>query len=158
MAITKDILSQYVDLKAEIKELRQKIEKLEKELENLTMHGTVKDTVSGGMGGTQHFVIEGIPMPEYNKKRLQLQARKARLVEMEDDLIDTVCMVEKFISEIPDSRMRRIINMRFIDGMKWDSVAAHIGGGNTQESVKQAFHRFMLKYDENCHDCHEKLW
>ena len=51
--------------------------------------------------------------------------------------------VEEYIASIDDSRMRRIVSMRFIDNLSWNQVADRIGGGNTEGSVKMAFQRFM---------------
>ena len=53
--------------------------------------------------------------------------------------------VEQFLTTITDSRMRRIINLRFIDGLSWNNVADKIGGGNTEDSIRMAFNRFMEK-------------
>ena len=47
----------------------------EKQIWKIGEEGTVKDTVSGGMGGIQHFVVEGMPVPELSRKRLLLNKR-----------------------------------------------------------------------------------
>ena len=77
----KEILIQYCDMKEEIKDLRRRIHELEKQIDKIKEEGAVKDTVSGGMGGTQHFVVEGFPVPEYSRKMMLLRTRKAMLVE-----------------------------------------------------------------------------
>lgn len=61
------------------------------------------------------------------------------------ELLETRNKVEEFIAGIDDSRMRRIISLRFTDGLSWNEVADCIGGGNTAGSVKMAFQRFMKK-------------
>lgn len=73
--MTKEVLSQYSDLQEEIKEVRKKIAKLQDDLEKIESGESVIDTVSGGMGGTQHFKIEGVPYPEYGRKRTLLYSR-----------------------------------------------------------------------------------
>ena len=73
--MTKEVLSQYSDLQEEIKEVRKKIAKLQDDLERIENGESVIDTVSGGMGGTQHFKIEGVPYPEYGRKRTLLYSR-----------------------------------------------------------------------------------
>ena len=103
------------------------------------------DTVSGGNGGIQHFKIEGFPYPEYSRKKSLLYARKATLANLELELLETLNQVEEFIASVDDSRMRRIITLRFIDNLSWNKVANHIGGGNTEDSVKKSFYRFMEK-------------
>lgn len=143
MAISKEILVQYADLQQECKEVREKIEKLEKQIEKIESDGNVVDKVRGGEGGLQSFKIEGFPYPEYSRKKTLLNIRKATLCELEIELLETLNQVEEFIAGIKDSHIRRIINLRVIDGLPWNRVADRIGGGNTDDSVKKAFYRFM---------------
>ena len=143
MAISKDVLIQYSDLQKECKEVREKIEKLEKQIDRIEKDGNVIDKVRGGDGGIQSFKIEGFPYPEYSRKKTLLYARKATLASLEMELMETLNQVEEFIARVDDSRMRRIITLRFIDNLSWNKVADRIGGNNTEDSVKKAFYRFM---------------
>lgn len=142
MAISKEILIQYSDLQQECKEVREKIEKLERQIDRIEKDGDVIDKVRGGEGGLQSFKIEGFPYPEYSRKKTLLYARKATLSELEMELLETLNEVEEFIASISDSHIRRIVNLRVIDGLSWNEVARKIGG-NTEDSVKKAFYRFM---------------
>ena len=142
MEISKEILIQYSDLQQECKEVREKIEKLERQIAKIEADGAVVDKVRGGLGGLQSFKIEGFPYPEYSRKKTLLYARKATLSELEMELLETLNEVEEFIASISDSHIRRIINLRVIDGLSWNEVARKIGG-NTEDSVKKAFYRFM---------------
>jgi len=157
--VSKEILIQYSDLQEEIKEVRKKIEKLEiripqieKRINEIEKGEIVKDKVSGGLGGMQHFEIEGVPVKEYQNrktdllsKKLLLNNRKSTLELLEFDLLQKTNEVEEFIASVDDSRMRRIINLRFIENLSWNKVADCIGGGNTEGSIKMAFQRFMEK-------------
>ena len=153
MAISKEIMVQYSDMQEEIKqmrmdiqkEVREKIEKLERQIEKIESDGAVVDKVRGGDGGLQSFKIEGFPYPEYSRKKTLLYARKATLSELEMELLETLNKVEEFITSISDSHIRRIVNLRVVDGLSWNKVADRIGGGNTEGSVKMAFQRFMEK-------------
>ena len=145
MAVSKEILVQYADLQKERKEVREKIEKLEKQIETIENDGNVSDKVRGGDGGLQSFKIDGFPYPEYSRKKTLLYMRKATLSELEMELIETLNEVEEFITTIKDSHMRRIISLRVVDGLSWNKVADRIGGGNTDDSVRKAFDRFMEK-------------
>lgn len=142
MAISKEILIQYSDLQQECKEVREKIEKLERQIAKIEADGAVVDKVRGGLGGLQSFKIEGFPYPEYSRKKTLLYARKATLSELEMELLETLNEVEEFIASISDSHIRRIVNLRVIDGLSWNEVARKVGG-NTEDSVKKAFYRFM---------------
>lgn len=143
--VTKEILIQYSDLQEEIKEVRQRIDKTEKQIERIEKEGTVCDKVMGGEGGLQSFKIEGFPYPEYSRKKTLLYSRKATLTSLEMELLETLNQVEEFIASVDDSRMRRIINLRFIENLSWNKVADRIGGGNTEDSIRMAFNRFMEK-------------
>ena len=145
MAISKEVLIQYSDLQKECKEVREKIEKLEKQIDRIEKDGNVIDKVRGGDGGLQSFKIEGFPYPEYSRKKTLLYARKATLSELEMELLETLNEVEKFIASVKDSHMRRIISLRVVDGLSWNKVADCIGGGNTEDSIRMSFNRFMEK-------------
>lgn len=162
--MTKEILIQYSDLQEEIKETRKRIEKIENQLKRMESDGTVFDKVMGGAGGIQPFKIEGFPYPEYTRKKTLLSARKAILADFEAELFKTLSEVEQFITSIKDSRMRRIITLRFLENLSWQQVADRIGGGNTEDSVRMAFNRFMKKElnfklaeNESCSICSEKI-
>lgn len=143
--ISKEILTQYSDLQEEVKEVRNRIESTEKQIAKIEEEGNVIDTVSGGSGGIQHFRIEGFQYPEYSRKKSLLYVRKATLVNLELELTETLNQVEEFIAGVEDSRIRRIITLRFIENLSWNKVADRIGGGNTEDSVKKMFYRFMEK-------------
>nr|DAU34023.1 MAG TPA: Protein of unknown function (DUF722) [Caudoviricetes sp.] len=143
--VTKEVLSQYSDLQEEIKEVRLKIERLERDIDRIEDGEMVIDSVTGGNGGKQHFKIEGVPFPEYSRKKTLLYARKATLQLLEDDLLEKTNEVEEFITSIDDSRIRRIINLRFLENKTWNQVADYIGGGNTEDSVRKSFTRFLEK-------------
>ena len=158
--VSKSVLKQYIDLKAEAEEIREKISKLEKQIGDIEKrikeieekNETVKDKVMGGLGGIQGFNIEGIPMREYEKKksdlmvkRLLLNQRKSTLEILEYQIIQQTNDVEEFIASIDDSRMRRIVNLRFIQNLSWNKVADRIGGGNTEDGIRMSFDRFMQK-------------
>lgn len=145
MKPTKSILAQYADIKKETDEVRRKMEKVEAEIKRMERDGNVIDTVRGGSGGNQHYKIEGFPNPRYSRKKAVLRERQKRLSDLEDALLDTLNQVEGFIDGIEDSRMRRIINLRFVENLSWNQVADCIGGGNTEGSIKMAFARFMEK-------------
>lgn len=157
--MTKETLSQYADLlleadevKERIKKLERQIEKAEKVISQIEKEGTVFDSVSGGYGGTQHFKIEGFPNEKYTHeksrwqmKRLLLEQDKIILEQLEDDIHYQTKEIDCFIKSIRDSYMRRIINLRFINRQSWKCVAQKIGGGNSEDTVRKAFERFLQK-------------
>lgn len=51
--------------------------------------------------------------------------------------------VERFISTIPDSLTRQIVELRCVKCYKWCEVAKKVGGGNTADGVRKAFNRYL---------------
>ena len=158
--VTKKVLKQYISLKNEVKETKEKIKSLEiqicqisKRLREIEVKKeSVRDKVKGGMGGIQGFQIEGIPIREYQTKKSELMMnnillnqRKSTLEILEYELLEKTNEIERFIMGIQDSQMRRIISLRFIENLSWNMVADRIGGNNTEDSIRKAFERFMKK-------------
>ena len=143
--VQKEILAQYTDLQQEVKELQMQIENLENQISKMEKEGNVTDSVKGGLGGIQHFKVEGFPVPAHYKKTALLRERRFRLEKREIKLLETLNQVEEFIESINDSYIRRIIQLRIVDNLTWQQVADRMGGSNTDESVKKAFYRFMNK-------------
>lgn len=141
--VTKAIIIQYNSLLKERDELIQRIDKLENQIDKIVEDGAVIDKVMGGEGGLQAFKIEGFPYPEYSKKKLWLNKNRAILQRREEQISKTLNEVEEFISSIDDSHIRRIVTFRIVEGLSWNEVADKIGGGNTNESVKKTYYRFM---------------
>lgn len=154
--VTKQILTQYADLKIEANELRKKISyleeripKLEKRIADIEDGEMVRDKVYGGAGGEQGFNIEGVPVIEYHEKKTDLllkrnllEERKKLLNTLELELLWHINEIEKFVRSIEDSHIRNIVRLRVLEGKSWNEVADAMGGGNTDLSVKKAFHRF----------------
>lgn len=141
--VLKKTLSQYNSLLKEKDQVVKRIKTLEKQIKRIESEGTVKDTVSGGNGGIQHFVVEGVPSTEYAIKRRFLIERKNKLKELEIKIDASLNEIESFVCDIDDSTIRLIISLRFIDGLSWNQVADCVGGKNTEESVRKMFTRYM---------------
>ena len=140
----KEVLTQYCDVQQEIKDIRDKINNLEIQIEKMEEKGyMVKDSVVGGEGGIQHFPIEGYPYPEYSRKRTLLIARRQQLADRELKLLELTNQAEEYINQITDSRMRRMITYRFLDNLTWVQVAHRMGKHHTEESCRKAVERFL---------------
>lgn len=141
--VSKEILIQYCDMQQEISELMDRKKNLEKQFKSFLDGGTVTDMVTGGVGGIQHFKIEGFPIVDYEKTRTALMRNIQKIEDKYTELMNIQCEVEEYIDSIDDSRMRRIIRMRFLDKMTWNQIADKMSGNNTEDSIKKAFYRFM---------------
>ena len=85
----------------------------------------------------QNHTLEGSPACASGIVTKYCTARLRAEQEL-DKLID-------YITDIPDSQIRQIFNLRFIDGYKWKTVADIVGGGNTEASMKMAVTRYLQK-------------
>ena len=149
----KNVLVQYCDMKEEIKDLRRRITETEKQIFRIAEEGTVKDTVSGGMGGIQHFVVEGMPVPELSRKKLLLNKRKAMLIEKENELLELMNQAEEYINSIEKSELRIMFRLHYIDNLTWVQVAHRLNSifpkrriAYTEDSCRMKNKRF---FDEN---------
>lgn len=143
--VDRKFLEQYADMVREIPELEAKIDRLEAQIAKIEAEGAVKDTVSGGNGGTQHFVIEGFPIPEYKKKRTRLLSVKMSYEQLKNNVEEKVMEIETFIAGIDDSRIRRIITMKYIDGLSWTETAEKLGRYATADSARKEFERYFQR-------------
>lgn len=141
--MTKNVLTQYDDLLRELKEVEQRVANVKAEIRKIEEEGEVTDMVAGGYGGIQHFTIQGFPVPEYKRKKSQLRHREIILNALKSEIEDTVNDVHVYINGIQDSHIRRIIAMRYIDGMTWKQIAKNVGGGNTEDAVRKTVERFL---------------
>lgn len=151
-----NVLSQYADLVKEQKDLAERIastqrniENIERRLQKIEAGEVVKDKVYGGEGGTQGFVIEGVPTAEYEMLKTSLLRKKLLLEkqidiqrEQEEVVLLALTEVEEFITRIEDSHIRRIVRFRVVDGLTWRQVAHRMGGNNTEDGVYKAYRRF----------------
>lgn len=53
--------------------------------------------------------------------------------------------LSRYISTVEDSQMRQILTLRYIECLTWNQVADAIGGGNTEDSVRKAHDRYLLR-------------
>lgn len=79
----KEILVQYCEMKEEIKDIRRRKEKLEKEIKGL---GVVSDSVKGTRrDGTYGSIkITGYPTPEYYRKKAAVE-KLQKMLDTEND-------------------------------------------------------------------------
>lgn len=146
--VSKEILIQYTDLQQEIKYLSKKIDELKNERikhEAKKKHDMVRAS-SKEYPYVEHSVhIEGLTTTsemflnsKINTEIRKLESRYENLLHVTNDVLD-------FIESIDDSHMRMIITYRIIENYSWGKVADAMGGGNTEDSVRKAFVRFIEK-------------
>lgn len=147
----KAILVQYCEMKEEIKDIRARIKKLDKFLENPpVVSDTVKGTRKDGMIGP--IRITGIPQPMYVRK-LQIRERYRQLLEKKEaELLELACQAEEYIQSIPKPELRIMFRLYYIDGLTWLQVAHRMNSmfpkkkvPFTEDSCRMRNNRFLDK-------------
>ena len=139
----KHILLQYIDMVQEKEEIQKRISKLNRKLERINQEGNVRDAVKGGSGGWQTFHMEGFPVADEDEAKYLLNKNIRLLQQREHEIEEKVLLVEEYLNTLDDSRMRRMITKRYIEGKKWWKVAEEMGKVYTEESCKKQMERFF---------------
>ena len=122
-------------------------------MERINEEGNVKDAVKGGNGGLQTFHIEGFPVADEDETKYLLNKNIRLLSQREHDIVEKVTNVEEYLNTMDDSRMRRMITKRYIEGKRWGEIAEEMGTQYTEYSCKKQMERFLEKI-KVCHTCH----
>ena len=92
----KEVLIQYCEMKEEIKDIRQRIKKLDRFLEEPhQVSDTVKGTRSDGTIGS--IKITGYPVPDYYRKQALRERYRQILERKEAELLELTCQAEEYI-------------------------------------------------------------
>lgn len=147
----KQVLEQYYHLREEIRDLRKRIDQGEKYLREMEEEGyQVSDSVKGTRkdGTIGSIRITGFPLPEYERVKTMTKKRIAKLRIMEDDLLEVMNQVDDFINAIPQSDLRQIFRLYYLDDMTWLQVATN---------MNRRFPKKRIKYTEDsCRKRHDR--
>ena len=122
ITLDKEILVQYCEMREEIKDLRKRIQKLDRFLENPPV---VADVVKGTRrdGTIGPIKITGIPEPEYVRKQ-GIRERYRKMLELKEaELLELTCQAEEYIQGIEKADLRIMFRLYYIDGLTWVKVA-----------------------------------
>lgn len=146
MGIDKNVLEQYTSIKKEIADLERmiaqsnsKIKKFEKQVVSDTVTGTRQDLTIGPIK------ITGIAQQQIDRENELNRNRIQKMKRFKKKLEKLVAEVEEYIQKIPDSEVRRIARMRYIENLSWRRVAVHMGKGYTEDSCRIKMDRFLGK-------------
>ena len=136
----KNILDQYMDACALIKETEADIQELKKRKR------VVQDSFKGSNPEfpyqSQSFHIEGTT--ERTGDWSLLAAEQRILADRKANAAKIKTEVEAWMNTIPQ-RMQRIIRMKIFKNLEWERIADEIGRGATGDSVRKEFERFIKK-------------
>ncbi len=147
--MNRNILAQYSNMRKEIKDLRDRIKKLDKFLANPPIvSDTVKGTRRDGMIGP--IKITGIPEPMYKRKQRLRKQHQQLLEGKEVELLELTCQAERYIQSIPKSELRIMFRLYYIDDLTWVQVAHRMNSmfpkkriKYTEDSCRMRINRFF---------------
>lgn len=136
--MTKDILFQYGELKTEIEKLRNKIDALDKKGDVIT------DQVRGS--STEFPYIEhNITISSFDwKKTSKLKELRDILKNRENKLLEEQMKIEEFISTIPFSDIRQIVEHRILDNATWLQIMFMMNY-KSESMARMKFERYIHK-------------
>ena len=157
----KSILSEYADMKEEIKDLRRRISEDQNRIDQLK-RTIVSDSVTCGKKGKKPIrtvKIKGFPQVEINRRVALMERRQAKLQMLETDLIEKQLQVEEYIQTIQKSELRIMFRLYFIDDLSYPKVAMRMNQiypkrkiKYTDENVKKRIQRYF----ENVPQCPDR--
>lgn len=121
------------------------LQKYEKELAELydDSAGSMSPDMSGmphGSAASGSKVFFGVERNEVyiNDLKQKISEYKERLYKY-----------RQFFASIEDDLTLQIFELRFKYSFRWEQVAAHIGGNNTENTVKKVCYRYLEKYNND---------
>jgi hypothetical protein len=130
--MTKKELSQLYYLNREIEEMKNRLAELECAATVCTSTITGMPHASGISDKVGKYAAEIADL----KSLLDLNLKKC-FYELN--------RLSRYINGIDDSEMRMILSLRYINGLRWEQVAASISPYASCESVRKAHDRFLKK-------------
>lgn len=128
--LTNKELSQLYWLNSEIVEEKRKLDELETAASNCTAKITGLPHASGTSTKIENYAI------------LIAEQRELIDAKVKQSIIE-YNRLNRYIASIDDCLMRQILSLRYVNGFSWFQVATHIGGGNTEDSVRMACQRYL---------------
>lgn len=130
--MTRGELVEYCDLKNEIADLENRIDKIRK------LSEMVSDTVQNGY--KHRAIIYGVDL---NRKR-KLYMYENKLQEFYDKLFEEQNKIEDYIETIPNSSIRQIFRYKYIDGFSWIQIQVLMEYKH-EDTARKKHDRFLEK-------------
>ena len=133
-------LEQYRDLAKEVKMLERKISDLESRPGSF-----VADSVVGSSPCIP-FQPHAITIQGYgNQYQDKINVLRAKYAARKKALVGQLEEIETFVDGLEDSRLRQLIEYRYIKGMPWNAVAKNVYGYPNGDTARMTVTRFFSK-------------
>lgn len=122
IVMTKEELGQLLDLRREIKELDARVERMQEQ-----RVGRVTDKVKTSMKEYPYCyttkTITGVDQKGSRKHRRELTENEMLLLKRRQQAVKEEYKISEYIKSIKDSKIRRIVSLRYEEGYSWAKVA-----------------------------------
>lgn len=135
-------LEEYYLLEKAIREIEEEICRLEAAL------------VSSPKFDTSGIPKNPTPQNRTEAKYIEICSKREKLQAKKQEFEQHKANVELYIENIPDLFTRRIFEKHIFRRMKFRQISKELGGGNTEDGVRQAFNRYLKDNPITCHECH----
>ena len=136
----KELLGEFRFVLNEIRQLSQRIEKLQNAPSKI-----VSDSVRGSshdvVARERIFTITGLDQ----RNRQKIDKLTKILENRASRLMDILLKVEDFVSTIPRSDIRQIIDCYYVQGLTWAETATIVYGSAGEDAPRKALERFLEK-------------
>lgn len=138
--MTYEDLYRVKDLDAEIKRYDQRIDELRAQRAAISAPAFDREPSGKNDSPGRESKIERLTAEIIDLEQLLHINREKRIVEKQ--------RLERFISSVDDSTVRRIIELRFNAVLSWNEVAARMGSGYTVGSLKMMLSRYLERHGD----------
>lgn len=140
----KSTLEEYIALLREMADLERRIKRTEAKIADLES-AVVADSVEGTRpdGTYGPIKIRGIQVPAYDRELQRLRQQRVRYEILRLEIAAQIYEVDMYISSIPDTTVRTILRMRYLDGRTWEQISRRFGKG--REWSRNKIDRFFQK-------------
>jgi len=143
MGITLYDLEQYMYLLKELKNLTEKLQAL---LDSSTH--LVADSVKGSSNKFPYQEV-AIPIVGVSQKHVSTYVKtKERIDEQISTIQKKTTDIEMFIDSLTRSDIRQIVELRYIQGLKWKQVSSKVYGNSSEDRARKAIELYFLKNSE----------
>ena len=139
----KKMLEQYGSIKREIEDLGNRRARLLSSAKEMPVVDTVSSSSRHIPYAKRIIAITGTVAVMSESKAKKLADVEKRLAERETARCNELAEVERFVDDIEDSIIRRIIEYKYVDGLSWAAVATRVYGKPKESTPRMAVKIFL---------------
>ena len=141
--MNKKFLSQIEDLNNEVKDIQKRLKELAAKPDKV-----VRDSVSGSSSTWPYIkhscVVEGVDESKYRN----IKKYKRILKKKQDKFQKKIIQLEYELNYIEDSKLRKIIRHKYVDGMSWVQIMFEMRY-DSESKARMKLKRFLEQEEKN---------